>query len=251
MLVVTNPAMAILLTRPPRTVRRRRLGRPVAAAAIVAVLAAANVLNNHLAVPMYVITSLVAAGIVLAIHRGAGGTWEHAGLGRSALPRGLRWAFALGAVVAVCYLVAALLPTNRALFLDARVDRVGMATIAFQIFVRIPLGTVLLEEIGFRGVLYGLVRPTHGAAWATTTSSALFALWHIPPAVQLVSANPALALGLPRTVAVSLALVGAALVGVVLCELRRRSGSLLAPAGLHWATNAFGYLTATVVLGGR
>ncbi|MFG2748367.1 CPBP family glutamic-type intramembrane protease [Streptomyces xanthophaeus] len=30
--------------------------------------------------------------------------------------------------------------------------------------------------------------------------------------------------------------------GVQFCELRRRSGSLLAPMGLHWAVNAFGYL---------
>lgn len=30
--------------------------------------------------------------------------------------------------------------------------------------------------------------------------------------------------------------------GVLFCELRRRSGSLLAPMGLHWAVNALGYL---------
>jgi membrane protease YdiL (CAAX protease family) len=32
--------------------------------------------------------------------------------------------------------------------------------------------------------------------------------------------------------------------GCLFCELRRRSGSLLAPMGLHWATNALGYLFA-------
>jgi membrane protease YdiL (CAAX protease family) len=35
--------------------------------------------------------------------------------------------------------------------------------------------------------------------------------------------------------------------GVLLCELRRRSGSLLASAGLHWATNGIGVLLAAVV----
>jgi membrane protease YdiL (CAAX protease family) len=34
------------------------------------------------------------------------------------------------------------------------------------------------------------------------------------------------------------------LAGVVFCELRRRSGSLLASAGLHWATNGLGVLAA-------
>ena len=35
--------------------------------------------------------------------------------------------------------------------------------------------------------------------------------------------------------------------GVVFAELRRGSGSLLAPFGLHWATNGLGVLAAAVV----
>ncbi len=37
------------------------------------------------------------------------------------------------------------------------------------------------------------------------------------------------------------------LAGVVFCELRRRSGSLLASAGLHWATNGLGVLASAAV----
>jgi membrane protease YdiL (CAAX protease family) len=33
----------------------------------------------------------------------------------------------------------------------------------------------------------------------------------------------------------------------VFCELRRRSGSLLAPAGLHWATNGLSVLASAAV----
>jgi membrane protease YdiL (CAAX protease family) len=33
----------------------------------------------------------------------------------------------------------------------------------------------------------------------------------------------------------------------VLCELRRRSGSLLPPSALHWALNALGLLVAWVI----
>jgi membrane protease YdiL (CAAX protease family) len=35
--------------------------------------------------------------------------------------------------------------------------------------------------------------------------------------------------------------------GVVFAELRRRSGSLVAPIGLHWATNGLGVLAAARV----
>lgn len=41
------------------------------------------------------------------------------------------------------------------------------------------------------------------------------------------------------------AVVGTAVTGALLCELRRRSGSLLAPTGLHCAANSFGYLLAS------
>ncbi len=243
--------MTATLPAPPApTARRCVLSQPVAVATILSVLAAANLLNNHLAVPAYVATSLVAAALVLLAHRFAGGTWDQAGLGPGALPRGARWALRLAAAVAVCYLAAALLPATRTLFLDPRVEHAGTATIAYQVLVRIPLGTVLLEEIAFRGVLFGLVQRTRGVAWATIISCTLFALWHVPPALHVANANRTLTLGAPTAAAVTVALVGAALAGLALCELRRRTGSLLAPAGLHWATNALGYLTATVLIGG-
>jgi CAAX amino terminal protease family. len=35
--------------------------------------------------------------------------------------------------------------------------------------------------------------------------------------------------------------------GIVFAELRRRSGSLVAPIGLHWATNGLGVLAASRV----
>ncbi|MFI7415082.1 type II CAAX prenyl endopeptidase Rce1 family protein [Streptomyces sp. NPDC049627] len=42
----------------------------------------------------------------------------------------------------------------------------------------------------------------------------------------------------------AVAIAATAAAGVVLCELRRRSGSLLAPMALHWAVNGFGYACA-------
>jgi uncharacterized protein len=40
------------------------------------------------------------------------------------------------------------------------------------------------------------------------------------------------------------------LAGVVFCELRRRSGGLLAPFALHWAVNALGLLVAWLAFAG-
>ena len=54
-----------------------------------------------------------------------------------------------------------------------------------------PVGTVLLEEVGFRGVVYGLAERAHGPLAATAVSSGLFGLWHVLPALDAYRANPA------------------------------------------------------------
>jgi membrane protease YdiL (CAAX protease family) len=113
--------------------------------------------------------------------------------------------------------------------------------------VVIPLGTVVFEEVAFRGVLWGLVRDRHGTVWATAVSSVLFGCWHVLPSLRLGEVNPAVAAVVGpgaggRALAVAGAVVFTTVAGVLLCELRRRSGSLLAPVALHWAVNGLGVI---------
>ena len=102
----------------------------------------------------------------------------------------------------------------------------------------IPIGTVLLEEVAFRGVLWGLLWRLGGTVVATAVSSALFGLWHILPSFLRAAVAKDLkvigsAVGQGRSAQV-IAVLGTVLFtagsGVVFCELRRRSGSILAPA---------------------
>jgi uncharacterized protein len=138
------------------------------------------------------------------------------------------------------------LPAVRGAFADRRVERVGLATVGWQILVRIPFGTVALEEIAFRGVLLGLLRDIYGTGWATVASSVLFGLWHVLPSQDLARLNPLAERTFAgrRALLVFAAVVTTALAGVIFCELLRRTGSLAAPMALHWATNALGYLAA-------
>jgi membrane protease YdiL (CAAX protease family) len=224
-----------------------------AVVAAVVVLALANVLNNRLMPAAYVLTSLVTTCVLLVLLRTAGVGWAQAGLDRDTVRRGLVWGLILILVVAACYLACALLPGARDLFLDRRVETAGPGRIVFEVLVRVPLGTVLLEEVAFRGVLYALVRSEYGVVGATVVSSGLFGLWHILPAAHIGTVNPLMAriFGAgPRgaALATTAAVVTLALAGWILCEVQRRSGGLLAPAALHWATNGFGYVTAYLVL---
>ncbi|GAA2446865.1 type II CAAX endopeptidase family protein [Actinomadura vinacea] len=227
-----------------------------AVVAVVAVLALANVLNNRLAPSAYVMTSLVTAGVLLVLLRAGGVGWGEAGLGREAVPRGVAWGLVLVLAVAACYLALALLPATRDLFLDRRVGEAGTGRMAFEVFVRIPLGTVLLEELAFRGVLYALVKVEHGVVWATFVSSVLFGLWHVLPSAGISTVNPSFTRlfgtgSLGALVAVAVTVLVMTLAGAFLCELQRRSGSLIAPAALHWATNGLGFVAAYCVINAR
>jgi uncharacterized protein len=191
------------------------------------------------------------AVLLLLLARLAGLSADDVGLDRRSWRRGAAYAGVSAAAVATVYAVAAVLPGTRLAFLDERY-RTDLGTAARTALVVIPLGTVLFEEVAFRGVLWGLVCKVHGPARATLASSVLFGLWHVLPSLQLNRVNPAVAeiVGRGRagqTLAVAGAVLFTGLAGALLCELRRRSGSLLAPFGMHWAVNGLGALvTATV-----
>ena len=151
------------------------------------------------------------------------------------------------AVVAVVLAAGAALPLTRAAFRDSRYH-LDLAQALLTAFVLIPLGTVLLEEVAFRGVLWGLFRRLRGTVAATAASSALFGVWHVLPSLGLAASNEAVGTGRSaQEVTVLGTVLFTAAAGVVFCELRRRSGSLLAPAGLHWAVNGLSVLASAAV----
>ncbi|MEV5955908.1 CPBP family intramembrane glutamic endopeptidase [Streptomyces sp. NPDC051987] len=225
---------------PPRLPTRGAL------AAVVAVLVSANLLDNRWAASWSLLTAVVTSAVLVGLLFWAGGTWSELGLGRDSLAEGARWSVALIGIVAAVYLCAALPPVTRGLFADQRTDALNGPEIAFKVLVAVPVGTVLLEETAFRGVLFALLLRLRTATTAAVLSSVLFGLWHILPSLHLDQDKPILGSLFGHSVAgAALVDVGAVLftgvAGCLLCWLRDRSGSLLAPMALHWAVNALGY----------
>ncbi|HZL02045.1 MAG TPA: CPBP family intramembrane glutamic endopeptidase [Cellulomonas sp.] len=92
------------------------------------------------------------------------------------------------ALVSVVYLVGVVVPLTRPAFLDARYH-LGLHGALVTAFVVIPLGTILLEEVAFRSVLWGMLS-RHATTWRVLLiSSALFGLWHILPSLHVATAN--------------------------------------------------------------
>jgi membrane protease YdiL (CAAX protease family) len=224
----------------------RRARYRLVSAALVVVLAAVNVVDHTLHPPWW-IRALEGAGL-LAWARVEGLSWAQLGLARDRLLPGCRWALGAIGLVAGVYVVGVLLPLTRPGFMDVRYD-LPLPQVLHRAFVAIPLGTVLLEELAFRSVLWGVLSRHMSAMQVLVTTSVLFGFWHLIPAVQGGDTNRGVsdAVGSGGSAAV---VVGTILLttvgGLVFGELRRRSGSVLASAGAHWATNALGVLFGAV-----
>jgi membrane protease YdiL (CAAX protease family) len=217
----------------------------------VAVLAAANLMNNKVAPRLGPVTSAAATAALVAMARRSGLSWKELGFEHGR--RGAITGGVLAAAVAAAYTIGISHPRTRPLFHDERALSLSRARVLEEALLQVPMGTVLLEEVGFRGALYAMLRRRHGTAAATAISSALFGLWHILPAVDMARANPALGAltaadepnHLDTTRVVAGSVVSTAAAGVLFCELRRHRG-LLAPVMLHLATNSLGYLFARI-----
>ena len=211
---------------------------------MLAVQGAARTLGDAAAVGITLVGTLA----LILIARRDDVTFADLGLaGREHTMRGLRWAALALALVGVFYTALLLSPASNALMDDRTPE--SWSRVLAETLVVIPIQTVLWEEVAFRGVLWAIVRRDHGWQVATIVTSVLFGFWHVVPATSFAASNEAVTstLGsgaLAATVVVVGTVLFTGLAGALLCELRRRSGSLLAPMGAHWSTNSLGLLAS-------
>ena len=196
----------------------------------------------------YVVANVAAAGLLLAAARWIGLTWGELGLDWRRVPAGLRWGGVSFAVVAAGYALVIAIPALRPLLTDARAGGLDGQEIAYRILVHVPLGNVLWEELAFRGVLLAAFSRLLSLRAAIAASCAVFGIWHIGPTVNGLAANDLVNGTLLTTAAVLAVCLTTAAAGVILTWLRLRSGSLVAPALLHMATNSLGMLAAAIAL---
>ena len=183
----------------------------------------------------------VAAMITVA--RLLGVTWADLGVGRGTWAAGLRWG---GAAIAVAVLgYGGVLLVAPDLLENPQLAGASPGALLLRGLVLIPLGTVLAEELAFRGVLHGRSVRALPVRAALGASAVAFGLWHLT-----VAFGPS-AVPLPPTLhwTSALTVLGVTVAGgLALGWLRHRTGSVLAPIGLHLGTNAVGLVAAGVAL---
>jgi uncharacterized protein len=236
---------------------RSRQGEPTADLGIQFVVALAAVLAvwNNAAnlvpafVRWYVPVNLAATLALVLWARRAGYSPSTLGLYSGDVASGLRWGAAAFALVAVVIASALATPAAQPWLQDGRIAGKTGAEVAFLALVRIPLGTVVLEEVAFRGVLFGAWRRLRGTVPAVVGSSLVFGLWHVVPTMDLLDANDLATDPAARLGAIVAAVGFTAVAGVLFCLLRIVSGSVLAPMLAHTATNSLAAGAAHVATG--
>jgi membrane protease YdiL (CAAX protease family) len=221
---------------------------------VVVALIAFNVVNNRVA-PQghYLLWAFGGSFGLLAIGVLDGNSWTDMGLGWGYIIPGLIWGVGSVAVVTTGYVLAATFRKGRDAMHDERVAALSGPRLMFQALVEVPFGTVLFEEIAFRAVLFSMLARRFGVVPAIIISSILFGLWHILPSIGTHEQSAALGsvVGEGRRgniLAVALSVLTTSIAGVVFAGLRLVSGSVLAPMGLHWATNGMGYFFSWTII---
>lgn len=221
---------------------------------VVVALIAFNVVNNRVA-PQghYLLWAFGGSFGLLAIGVLDGNSWTDMGLGWGYIIPGLIWGVGSVAVVTTGYVLAATFRKGRDAMHDERVASLSGPRLMFQALVEVPFGTVLFEEIAFRAVLFSMLARRFGVVPAIIISSILFGLWHILPSIGTHEQSAALGsvVGEGRRgniLAVTLSVLTTSIAGVVFAGLRLVSGSVLAPMGLHWATNGMGYFFSWTII---
>ena len=161
------------------------------ALAVALVAAYSIVLNTVVPLWAHVPAGLAAATGLALLARADGASTADLGLRRSDAAGGLRLGALVAVPVAVALAAALALPATRRLLASNPAVDAGTARFLYEVCVRIPFGTALVEELVFRGALLAMILRRHGTKTAVAATSALFGLWHVRPRSPPCTRTPA------------------------------------------------------------
>jgi len=231
--------------------RRRRL---IALAAAIVLLVISNIVANRV-IPQwaYVPWNLSVATLLLYISTRGGAGPVAIGLSIRHWHRPVGVGLLLVGSTALVFALGMIIPATSSAFLDSRTGGASLPMMLYVVLVQIPLGTVVLEEIAFRGVLPALMGAAPAIRWRWVPvlgASVLFGLWHILPSMGIGQANAAVGgtIGTKPWITTSAAVLSMTVAGVLMCVMARLGKGIKTTMLLHWATNSLGFFAAWLLL---
>ncbi len=197
-----------------------------------------SLLPSELLNLLYVPANLVFAAIIfLGARKLLGISYADVGLRSDTLKKGTIWGFSVGlTIVIILSLGIYFLGFMDRLSSSYEANPTTLADLLFRIFIRIPLGTALVEEILFRGILIALL-VSNGLSniKCILISCIVFGLWHIGLALKV---DPEIQLFSWAWLTTAMGTIGMGLIGgLVFAFMRFWTNSLVAPMLVHWLIN--------------
>lgn len=130
-----------------------------------------------------VLNTLGYAGLLL-VYVYSGLNLSDLGLSLKNIKRGVFFGFVISLIIMIGYSIVFMIQPN--LFHDSRYHQ-NLWSAFFAVLILLPLKTVLLEELIFRGILPGILTKMYNPKVALYGSAILFGLWHIMPSLHVRS----------------------------------------------------------------
>ncbi len=118
------------------------------------------------------------------------------------------------------------------------VQALGRGELFLQIFLRMPLGTIIIEELAFRGILLANLKRFTTVPWAIIGSSAVFAVWHIGVNFHIMETSLKSNQDIVAVVTFAGLYLGVFFAGCIWAALKELTNHLAAPMVAHWVVNS-------------
>ncbi|MBX4201837.1 CPBP family intramembrane metalloprotease [Candidatus Saccharibacteria bacterium] len=188
--------------------------------------------------------NLAGYAVIYSAYRFANLNLSSIGLSANKIKPGLKYGISIIGIIAVGMLIVFFI--DKTAFKDPRYHH-NLFTALYAAAVLLPLKTVLFEELAFRGILPAIcLKIKNQRRFATIVSSLAFGLWHVYSATKIGDYSLSDTIVIPNVAVLFGVFVATSVAGYLFCELRWRSGSLIAPITVHWFINGFGLILASL-----
>jgi membrane protease YdiL (CAAX protease family) len=219
------------------------------AVVIIAILVYGTILARFIPRKAHISSNLLAALATIAFGLFLGLSLPQMGLTLSGVKSIIIISALTTGAIFLATLAVSFLPFLRHIFLGESFANARVRKVFFEAGFRIPLGTALVEEILFRGVLLGILLQSYSPLVSSIIAATVFGLWHIAPSINSIESNTAVQERMrTKSLRAKGSVAGIVLVtftaGMFFNWLRIISGTILTTWLVHWAINSSGALAS-------
>lgn len=218
---------------------------------IIIILAYGSILAKFIPRKAHISSNLLAAGITVLFGLFLGLSLPQMGITLHGVTKVILVSVIATVAIFLLTFLVSFIPFLKRIFLGESFANAKARTVFFEAGFRIPLGTALVEEILFRGVLLGVLLQSYSPMTASILAAIVFGLWHVVPSINSIESNNAVQEKLrSKSLHTISSVAGIVLVttvaGLFFNWLRIISGTIFTTWIVHWAINSSGAVASAL-----